>query len=94
VISHATSDFWRLYRALPMEIRKLARKNYLLWRANPRHPSLHFKKVGPRVWSARVGEDFRAVAAPIKDGYLWFWIGPHAEYERLITKCRRTPRRI
>jgi len=90
VISHATTDFWRLYRALPTQIRKLARKNYFLWRKNPRHPSLPFKKVGVRVWSARVGEDFRAVATAIDDGYLWFWIRPHDEYERLISKYRRS----
>jgi len=47
------------------------------------HPSLHFKKVG-RFRSARVGRNFRALAIETDDGLLWFWIGNHAEYERLI----------
>jgi hypothetical protein len=62
----------------------LAVKNYRLWVANPHHPSLQFKKLGPLVWSARVGLQYRAVAAPIPNGYVWFWIGPHDEYEKLI----------
>ena len=55
MISRVTAEFWAAYRALPRPLQRLAIKNYLLWRANPQHPSLQFKKVGPRVWSARVG---------------------------------------
>ena len=44
--SFATAAFWRHYRALPVALRHLALKNYRLWKENPRHPSLHFKKVG------------------------------------------------
>ncbi len=50
---------------------------------NPRHPSLHFKKVG-RFWSARVGLQHRALAVEVEDGLLWFWIGSHADYDRLV----------
>jgi len=49
----------------------------------PRHPSLQLKKVG-RYFSARVGLGYRALGVEIPDGILWFWIGNHAEYERLI----------
>jgi hypothetical protein len=62
----------------------LAVKNYRLWRENPRHAGLHFKPVGPNTWSARVGEDYRVLAAPVADGFVWFWIGPHDEYERML----------
>jgi hypothetical protein len=44
--SRGTSEFWRLYRALPTEVRMLAQKNYRLWSANAFHPSLHFKFSG------------------------------------------------
>jgi len=37
-----------------------------------------------RYWSARVGLDYRALATPVDDGFLWFWIGTHGEYDRLI----------
>jgi hypothetical protein len=39
--SHGTPEFWRLYRALPADVRLLAQKNYHLWSANAFHPSLH-----------------------------------------------------
>jgi len=68
---------------LPNEIQELAHKNFRLWRDNPRHPSLHFKKVGS-YWSVRVGRDFRALATLEGDTFSWFWIGDHAEYEKIL----------
>jgi hypothetical protein len=50
---------------------------------DPKYPSLHFKKVG-RYWSARVGAHYRAVGVESSDGIVWFWIGSHAEYDKLI----------
>jgi len=68
---------------MPAEIRAVADKNYALLKDNPQHPSLHFKKVGP-LWSVRVGEHHRALGYDEQDGVHWFWIGSHAEYDRLI----------
>jgi hypothetical protein len=42
----AAASFWQHYRALPVEMRKLASKNYRLLRTNARHGSLHRKRVG------------------------------------------------
>jgi len=42
--SRATRRFWKLHQELPEHIQRLAAKNYRLWRENPRHPSLDFKK--------------------------------------------------
>ena len=84
-VRHSTTpNFWSCYRALPAEVRRLARKNYRLLQADPKHPSLHFKPVGRNTWSARVGMKYRAVAARVAGGFVWFWIGPHDAYERLI----------
>lgn len=47
------------------------------------HPSLHFKPAG-RYWSVRVGIHFRALAIRDGDDFIWFWIGTHAEYYRLL----------
>ena len=80
---YASPAFWDRYSALPERVRALADKNFALLKADPKHPSLHFKRVGV-YWSARVGRDYRAVAVPVDDGFLWFWIGAHDEYERLI----------
>lgn len=81
----ADPEFWKALRALPPQIRMLAEKNFELLKSDPRHPSLHFKRVG-LYWSARVGIDHRAVAAADGDNMIWFWIGSHAEYDRLIRK--------
>ena len=80
---HASPDFWHAHDALPVSVRHLADKNYALLKADPQHPSLHFKKVGS-YWSVRVGLRYRALAVEVDDGLLWFWIGPHAEYDRII----------
>jgi hypothetical protein len=85
VKSFTTPEFWRQYEALPIALRRRALKNYRLWRENPQHPGLHFKRVGPNTWSARIGDDYRAVAARVPKGFVWFWIGAHKDYERLIT---------
>ncbi len=81
--SSTTPSFRERLAGLPPDIRRLAVKNFKLWLANPRHPSLHFKKVG-RFWSARVDDDYRALAIMKPSGPEWFWIGSHAEYDRLL----------
>ncbi|MCK5517624.1 MAG: hypothetical protein KAI39_12170 [Desulfobulbaceae bacterium] len=84
-MNHKTaSSFWKCYDDLPSEIHNLADKNFQLLKENHTHPSLHFKKVG-KVWSARVGVHYRAIATPIEGGFLWVWIGTHAEYDKLLT---------
>lgn len=79
----ATPDFWYCYRRLPKDIRELADKNFALLRQDPHYPSLRFKKVGS-YWSARVGLQYRALARDRPEGFVWFWIGPHSDYERLL----------
>lgn len=79
----ASREFWNLHRALPEEIRTTADKAFALLKQDPRHPSLRFKKIG-RFRSARVGLHYRALAVEVSDGLLWFWIGSHADYDRLV----------
>ena len=79
----ANPKFWRFYRELPPEIRKLADANFALLKRDAHHPSLHFKKAG-RFWSARVGIHFRAVAVERGRDLVWFWIGHHDEYDSII----------
>jgi len=80
---HASPDFWACYRALPRSVRAVADRTYERLKSNPRHPSLHFKKVG-RLWSVRVGSHHRALAVEAGDGLVWFWIGTHADYDKLL----------
>jgi hypothetical protein len=79
----ATSGFWASLERLPADVQELARKNYGLLQSNPYHPSLHFKRLG-QFWSVRVGRSYRALGVDAPGGIVWFWIGTHAEYERII----------
>jgi hypothetical protein len=84
VISKTTKHFWQCYDRLPSEIQALAKEKYGLWRRAPFHPSLHFKEVISGVWSVRVNIQYRALARRRGDTIAWFWIGTHAEYDRLL----------
>ena len=82
--SSTTAEFWTRYRLLPDEVRAAARRAYRLWSQNPRAPALRFKKVRD-VYAVRIGTTgYRALASTEPDGFLWFWIGPHDEYLRLL----------
>lgn len=61
----------------------MADESYNLLRDDPQHPSLHFKRMG-RFWAVRVGLRYRALAVRHEADVVWFWAGPHAEYDRLI----------
>jgi hypothetical protein len=64
-------------------VRIAADRSFGLLKADSRHPSLHFKKVG-RFWSVRIGPYYRALAVEVDDGLNWFWIGTHADYDKLV----------
>ena len=80
---HATPGFCAAYKILPLGARKAAEKSFSFLKSNPRHPSLHLKKVG-RYWSARSGLNHRTLGVDAPDGILWIWIGTHEEYDELI----------
>lgn len=84
--SRATPRFWASYSGLPAEIKQAARKAYRLFREDARHPSLQFKKVHVRepLYSVRVTLGYRALGLLDGDEIAWFWIGTHAEYDRLL----------
>jgi len=80
---YASPDFWARYRALPADVQSLADKSFALLKSDSRHPSLHLKKVGDYL-SVRVGLFYRALGVKVEGGVSWFWIGTHAEYDRLV----------
>ena len=79
----ANPSFWACYEQLPASVQDLADKNFELLKTNPKHPSLHLKKVA-KYWSVRVGKKYRAVAVEMDEGLIWFWTGTHREYEKLL----------
>jgi len=86
VKSRATPRFWAAYAELPPAVQEAAQKAYRLFRDEPRHPSLQFKKVHHRepIYSVRVTRAYRALGIVQNDEVTWFWIGGHAEYDRLL----------
>ncbi|HPA45447.1 MAG TPA: hypothetical protein PLZ55_05245 [bacterium] len=86
--SRTTREFRELFAALPAHVKRQARHAYRLFYRNPHHPGLHFKQVRtePRLFSARVGMGFRAVCVLNRDRAIWFWIGSHSDYNRLLKR--------
>lgn len=85
--SRTNAAFRKLLASLPRSVREQAIAAYRLFQADPWHPSLHFKRVHPTkpIMSVRVGGDYRAVGIQRESGaILWFWIGPHEQYETLL----------
>ncbi len=65
-------------------------KEKLPWKQKPFHPSLEFKIVKPKenIWSVRIGIGWRAlgVMRTDEDKIVWFWVGSHAEYDKILAK--------
>ncbi len=87
-MKHSTNPtFWNYYHKLPHSVQKLADKNFRLLEIDEKHPSLRFKRLIEDLWSVRVGQGYRALGSIQEDGnILWFWVGTHAEYDKLIRK--------
>ena len=83
--SRTTKQFWRLFRSLPDDVQRDAQKAYRLFRGNPAHPGLQFKKLEgeEHIYSVRIGLEHRALAVMKKDRVVWYWVGNHADYDRL-----------
>lgn len=86
--SFARKSFREAYRRLPDHVRRQARESYRFFVADPRHPSLGFKRVSQRsaVYSVRVSIDYRALGVMDDGDIVWFWIGAHHEYDRLLAR--------
>jgi hypothetical protein len=84
--SRATDRFWKLYHELPGPVQELAARKYRLWRENPNHPSLHFKKLAGAStrFSVRVGNHYRAIGHTAAGGVEWVWIGTHEDYNKIL----------
>ncbi len=84
MIHYASKSFWEKYDLLPRSVREVADKNFEILKFNPKHPSLHLKKIDKKYRSIRIGIKYRALAIEVDDGLLWFWIGSHNDYNKLI----------
>jgi hypothetical protein len=86
-LKHFTSSkFWDSFDALPGYVQDMARSNFELLKLNPAHPSLHFKHIKSTAFrSVRVGISYRALGVSVEEGVQWFWIGSHADYDKLLS---------
>ncbi len=86
--SVTTEQFRKLYAAATPRQQAQIKKSYKLWRENPAHPSIRFKKVHATepVFSARGDLDWRALGILDSDTIVWFWVGPHDEYDALLKR--------
>ena len=84
--SKRTAKFRSLYAKLPARIRQQAKVAYKLFAAQPDHPSLNLEKVSDTdpIYSVRISLQYRAIGALVEDKMIWFWIGSHAEYDRIL----------
>lgn len=84
--SRTTARFRRAFAQLPVPIQNQARRAYRRFRDNPTHPGLRFKQVQAdlSVYSVRISKGYRALGQVEGNEVVWFWIGSHDDYERLI----------
>ncbi len=88
MISHKTAKFNQAFEHLPKEIQGLAKKAFKLFQQEPYHPSLQFKSIHTTkpIYSARVSLGYRVVGVYQDEVIIWFWIGSHSEYDKLIAR--------
>ena len=86
--SRTLNSFRRAYRELPADVQRSALASFQLFKTNPQHGSLDFKRLRTRdiLYSARVTDSYRAVAFRDGDTWVWFWIGTHSEYDELLKR--------
>jgi hypothetical protein len=87
VKSRTTEQLGRAFADLPEQVQQKTREAYRLFKQDPSHLSLRFKKIHPElpIYSARISKSYRAVGQLEGDTVIWFWVGSHAEYDRLLS---------
>jgi hypothetical protein len=91
--SRRTKRFRELYDALPARIQRDADAAYARLAADPNHPGLNLERIqGAQslLFSARVSEQYRVLGrGEGEDTVVWFWIGTHQEYDKLLDRSRK-----
>ena len=86
--SHTTGRFRKAFEELPPQVQRQAKEAYKLFKQNPHHPSLRFKQVHSTkfIYSVRASLGYRALGVREDDDIIWFWIGSHSDYDKLISR--------
>jgi hypothetical protein len=86
--SKRTKRFHDLFARLPGDVKQQAYTAYRLFKHDPYHPSLQFKRVSQQkqLYSVRIGISYRAPGLrETEDIIVWVWIGSHADYDKLLS---------
>lgn len=88
--SKTSPRFKKCAASLPEDIRKNAKEAFKLFSENPYYPSLHFKRVHSTlpVFSVRISLNYRALGLLDEGELIWFWIGSHANYGKLLKSMK------
>jgi mRNA-degrading endonuclease RelE of RelBE toxin-antitoxin system len=88
MISHTTERFRKAFAGLPKQVRRQAKEAYKQFQKDPFHPGLRFKRVHSTkpVYSVRINIDYRAVGIQEENVTIWFWIGTHDDYAKLLER--------
>ena len=93
-VNKRTREFHRLFDALPPQVRRVARAKFVLFVADPSHPSLDHRPlhdaelIETESFRVRVTMSYRAIYRVVDAGTvnLWYWCGSHGDYNRLVGK--------
>lgn len=86
--SRTTEQFRKALAGLPHQVQNQARQAYRQFQCDPKHPSLRFKPAHTTlpVYSARIGKGYRALGQKDEKGIVRFWVGSHADYDKLLSQ--------
>lgn len=86
MVSKTTEEFRKGFDSLPKDIQSIALSKFKLWKNNPDHPSLRFKQIhsSKSIYSIRISIGYRALSVKVDDTIVWFWIGSHSDYDKLL----------
>lgn len=85
-------SFNKAFDTLPKDIQELATTQFQKWKADPQSVSIKPLDVANgEVVSCQINYRYRALACKTKDQennttYVWFWVGSHEDYNKLVTK--------
>ena len=88
MISHTTERFRKAFVDLPKQVQLQAKDAYKQFKKDPFYPGLRFKRVHSTkpIYSVRINFEYRAVGIQDENEMIWFWIGSHDEYTKLLSR--------
>jgi hypothetical protein len=88
MISRTTERFRKTFAALPKKVQTQAKEAYSQFRQDPFYPSLRFKRVHSTkpIYSVRINVEYRAVGIQDDNVMVWFWVGAHDDYAKLLAR--------